>query len=156
MSLRVSVVEMDAKKLSELVKRFRAEAPFAILERLDKVEFPGPSEDIEPAQWSKGRIFGQNLELYWEQNGSMCRVRLSRDDDGSFPPEFGEDAPSLDLSSEPVWYYLWGEDDVAIGGRLDYSRAIPGKGRAKLGVIEYRDEEGRLVFYRYFELKREE
>jgi len=50
---------------------------------------------------------------------------------------------------------LWGEEDVAIGGRLDYSRIIPGPGRGQLGVIEYRDDSGRLVFYHYAGLKRE-
>ncbi len=155
MSLKVGIAKMDAEKLFEFVKRFRAEVPFAILESLDKVDFPGPSEDIEPTQWSKGRIFGQGLELYWEQKGSMYYVRLSRDDENPLPPEFDEVEGLSDLNSEPIWYYLWGEDDVAIGGRLDYSRAIPGKGRARLGVIEYRDERGRLVFYRYFGLKRE-
>jgi hypothetical protein len=155
MSTKVYTAELDADKLTTLIAELRVEAPFAILERPDKVDFPGASEMIEAANWPVGRVFGERMELHWEQEGTTYRVRLTRADETTPPPEFGETLVLEGPEPEPVWYYLWGEDEMAIGGRLNYSRAIPGKGRGRLGVVEYRDEEGRLIFYRYIGLRRE-
>jgi len=155
MSVKVYIAELGVKKLTKLIAKLRAQAPFAILERPDKVDFLGPSEMIEVPNWPKGRVFGERLELYWEQEGMAYRVRLTCADEAPSPPEFDEVLTLEEPEPEPVWYYLWGEDEIAIGGRLSYSRAIPGKGRGQLGVVEYRDGEGRLVFYRYVRLRRE-
>lgn len=155
MSAKVYVAALDAEELMTLIATLRPQAPFAILERPDKVDFPGRSETIAVADWPVGRVFGAEVELYWEQKDVAYHTRLACLD-GSLPSDGFEEACTLDgLEQETAWCYLWGEDDVAIGGRLNYSQAIPGPGRGQLGVVEYRDEAGRLVFYRYVGLKRE-
>lgn len=155
MSARVYVAALDAEELTALIATLRHQAPFAILERPDKVDFPGRSETIAAAAWLVGRVFGERAELYWEQKDTAYQVRLTCTD-GSLLPNGSKEALTLDgLKQDTAWYYLWGEDDVAIGGRLDYSRIIPGSGRGQLGVTEYRDQSGRLVFYHYIGLRRE-
>jgi hypothetical protein len=156
MSTKVYTAELGADKLTTLISTLRAEPSFAILERPREVDFPGSSETIVVAEWPVGRVFGEQCELYWEWDGATYQVRLTRADDATPPLGFVEVLALDGMEAGEVWYYLWGEDDMAIGGRLNYSRAIPGQGRGQLGVIEYRDEEGQLVFYRYIGLKREE
>jgi hypothetical protein len=155
MSTKVYTAELDADGLTRLIAKLRAEVPFAVLERPDKVDFPSASEMIEATNWPVGRVFGERVELHWEQEGTTYQVRLASADETTPPPGFSEALVLERPEPEPVWYYLWGEDEMAIGGRLNYSRAIPGKGRGQLGVVEYRDGEGRLIFYRYVGLKRE-
>ena len=67
-----------------------------------------------------GRVFGEAVELYWEYEGTAYQTRLTYAD-GTLPSDKFREVFSLD-DSEPmlVWYYLWGEDEIAIGGRLDY------------------------------------
>jgi hypothetical protein len=155
MSAKVYTAELGDNELAALIATLRAETSFAILERPDKVDFPGASETIDTTNWPVGRVFGGQVELHWERDGATYQVRLSRAD-GATPPLGFDEILVLDSSEpQPVWYYLWGEDEMAVGGRLNYSRAIPGQGRGQLGVVEYRDQEGRLIFYRYVGLKRE-
>jgi hypothetical protein len=92
--------------------------------------------------------------LHWERDGDTYKTRLTRADAVAAPPEFKEVLTLDGTEAERVWYYLWGENEIAIGGRLDYSRAIPGPGREQLGIDEYRDQDGRLFFYRYAGLER--
>ncbi len=156
MSARVYTGEWPLGELTASISRLRAEAPFAILERPDQVDFPSASEAIEPADWPQGRLFGAQIELYWECEGSEYKVRLTFDGESAPPVKLNQVLALDGAEPEPVWYYLWGEDEIAVGGRLRYSRAIPGKGRGQLGIAEYRDEGGRLIFYRYLGLRREE
>lgn len=155
MNVKVYRADLDAAALSTLVATLRDKTSFAILERPDKVKFPGPDEALDPTAWPSGRVFSEEMELRWEQEGGVYRAVLTRSD-GAEPPTGFTEVLALDgPEPELVWYYLWGEDEVAVGGRLNYSRAIPGRGRGQLGVVEYRDEAGRLTWYRYLELKRE-
>jgi len=155
MSARVYVAALDAEELATLIAILRPQSPFAILERPDKVGFPSRSEIIVAAEWPVGRVFGKEMELYWEQKDVLYQTRLTCTD-ASLPPNgFEESLMLAGLEQDTTWYYLWGEDDVAIGGRLDYSRIIPSSGRGQLGVTEYRDQSGRLIFYHYIGLRRE-
>jgi hypothetical protein len=151
----VYTTELGANELTALIATLRGKAPFAILERPNKVDFPGPSETIEAAAWPVGRVFGKQIELHWARKGITYQVRLTQVDEATPSPGFSKVLALNGPEPEPIWYYLWGEDEMAVGGRLNYSRAIPGQGRGQLGVVEYRDEEGRLIFYRYVGLKRE-
>lgn len=144
MSLRVYTAELAADALTQLIGTVRDEAPFAIVERPDEVEFPGPSDGIDAATWAVGHVFGPQVELHWEKAGAKCSVRLANTQEDTPPPGFSQ-VLSLDVAEETVWYYLREGDEGT----------IPGQGRGQLGVMEYRDEEGRLVFYRYVGLKRE-
>lgn len=155
MSTKVYVARLDAAALASLIVTLRIHRSCAILERPDKLDFPGPSEAIDPAEWPIGRVFSDQNELHWEWDGDAYQTRLTRADGLAAPPEFKEVLDLDGTEAERMWYYLWGEDEIAIGGRLEYSRAIPGPGRGQLGIDEYRDQDGRLVFYRYAGLTRE-
>lgn len=154
MSIRVYAAKLQADALSKLIADLRARPGYAILERPDKLKFAGPSEEIDCSSWPVGHAFDSQVELYWEKDDAEYSVRVACVDIGEAPHGFRE-VLALDGAEKSVWYYLWGEDDKAVGGRLKYSQAITGPGRGQLRVAEYRDEEGRLVFYRYLELRRE-
>lgn len=155
MRTKVYVAILDEPALATLIATLRVNGSCAILERPDKIEFPSRSEPIDPVEWPIGRVFRDQNELHWKRDGDAYQARLTRADGVAAPPEF-EEVLALDgPEAERVWYYLWGEEEIAIGGRLGYSRAIPDTGRGQLGIDEYRDQDGRLVFYRYAGLKRE-
>ena len=154
MSTKVYVARLDEGALATLIVTLRVNGSCAILERPDKIDFPGPSGPIDPVEWPIGRVFRDQNELHWERDGDAYQARLTRADAVAAPPEFKEVLALDGTEAERVWYYLWGEDEIAIGGRLDYSRAIPGTGRGQLGIDEYRDRDGRLVFYHYAGLER--
>lgn len=129
----------------------------AILKREDAIQVV--RHPASPPSWSspRGRAFGRHAEVRWEQGGMVFHVVLIRDDGAAAPPSF-ERALTLDetsVTAEQEWYYLWGEDDLAIGGRLKYGDAIPDAGRAQIGVVRYVDRAGHLILYRYVEMRRE-
>jgi len=154
MAARIYADVLSSEKLRALVEKLRPKAPYAVVERVDDIDFPGSDEPIDPAAWEEGRIFGPDLELHWARKGERFRAVLTRED-----TEEGESLPeveSLDqgYKREEHAYYLWGEDDTRIGRRMDY-RTIPGKGRAQLVVAEFYDERGDLCHWRYVRFQRE-
>ena len=157
MSASVCATDMDSGKLAETLAALRPHAPYAILERVDDLTFPSPDERIDQAWWPRGRIFGPDLDLRWEQQGEHYHVVLVHRDRNPLPQGFN--GPSLDLSgcdAKQIAYYLWGAGEVRIGRRMDYRAMRPGPGREQLLVEEFRDrEDGRLVFHRYVEMRRE-
>lgn len=152
----VSTAFLTPGAVAANVERLRPRAPFAILECANLIHFPGERDVVQWADWSKGRVFGSDVELRWEEEDGGCRATLVEVSAG-VPSDF-EVVLSLDetTAQKPERYFLWGEDDLAIGGRLDYSRVIPGNGRGELWIVRYADSSGRLLFYRYVGLKREE
>ena len=155
MAVRIYAHVLTAEELKALVEKLRPRAPYAVVERVNDIDFPGTDEPINPAAWDEGRIFGPNLELHWARKGGQFRAVLTREDngDGEMLPE----VESLDqgYNREEYAYYLWGEGDTRIGRKMDY-RAIPGKGRAQLVVAEFYDERGDLRHWRYVRFQREE
>jgi hypothetical protein len=150
MSARVYAAQLEVDQLPTLIDKVRPHTSFAILERLDNVGFYGSSDKTIVSEWQKGRIFGENIELRWDLDSPYCQAILALSDEIQLPEGFSEVLPLDGYRKEDTCYYLWGEDDIAIGGRLDYSKALPhNKGRVKLTVFEYRDKKGCLVFYRY-------
>lgn len=135
---------------------WNVECRFGVLERAG--ELPRFARDGERwAEWPRGRIFGDRVEVRWERGGEEFETHVIRADGAAGPPGF---EPILVLDgdaecAEMEWCYLWGGDDQAIGGRLKYADAIPGRGRAQLGIKRYTDRAGRLVFYRHVALRRE-
>jgi hypothetical protein len=155
MGAHVYATDLTPKRLIELLTELRPEAPFAILERIDGLEFPGPGALPNVAAWDKGWLFGPALELRWERRGPALRTVLTLPDGRQAGEEFGEPVESLP-AGEMCEYYLWGEDDPSIGRRLNY-QALAAGGRAKLVVEEFRDPESFvLLFYRYAGMRREE
>ncbi len=146
---------LDLAGLQTRVEACRPRARFAILERIDAIDFPPPQDEpINVTNWPKGRLFDEAFELRWEQIGQEYRVILSGN--GDLP------ALAAGLSEQPLpsgpdevqAYYCWNETDARLGRTLDY-RCVPGQGNVKLFVREFRDDYGRLVFWRYIQMERD-
>ena len=155
MAARIYADVLTAEELETLVEKLRPRAPYAVVERVDEIAFPGSDEPIDPAAWDEGRIFGPDLELHWARQRNGFRAVLTREDDGD-----GSGLPQIESLGEPGYerqehaYYLWREADTRIGRRMNY-RAIPGKGRAQLVVAEFYDEARELRHWRYVQFQRE-
>jgi len=155
MSERVFSGTLDLTGLQTRVEACRPQARFAILERIDALDFPPPQEEpINVANWSKGRLFDEAFELRWEQIGQGYRVILVGNEDLS-PLAAGLSEQHLPPGTDEVQaYYCWNERDARLGRTLDY-RCVPGQGNVKLLVREFRDDHGRLVFWRYVKMERD-
>jgi hypothetical protein len=149
---KVYIRQLSGASLARLLAVLRPWLSFAILERVDAVDFPTSHEPLSPTDWPLGRAFGPSLEVRWEARGARFHTLLVCDR-----------APSarwvehLDLTQcEDITrsYYLWGPGNVALGRELSY-RAMPsGSGRPQLLVTEYHDAgDGRLLFARHIEMR---
>lgn len=155
MSERVFSGTLDLAGLQALVDACRLGARFAILERIDAIDFPPPqSEAINVAEWPKGRLFDEPFELRWEQVGPAYRVILTSSGDFSGLTDGLSEQSLPSVTDEEQAYYCWNERDARLGRTLDY-RCVPGKGNVKLFVREFRDDHGRLVFWRYLKMERD-
>jgi hypothetical protein len=154
MSERVFFGTLELSKLQALVEACRLQTRFAILERLDAIDFPPPqAEPIQIIEWPKGRLFDEAFELRWEEIGQEYRVILSGNGDLSALAAGLSEQP-LPSGPDEVAYHCWKERDTRLGRTLDY-RCVPGKGDVKLSVREFRDDYGRLVFWRYVKMERD-
>ena len=145
--------ELDMGALQTVVDKLRLDAEFGILENLTDIDFPTPNQEIIPVKrWSKGRIFNECFELRWEQlNGTYRTVLAGQDSISS--PEGLTACSTFDQPQLPSTYLCWNEKNPRLGRTLDY-RCAPGEGEVQLFVYEYRDDRGRLVFWRYTKLTR--
>ena len=82
MPAAIYVGTLSAEALDALLGKLRPQAPHAILERPDKIDFPGPDEPLSPLDWEEGRIFGDPLELRWGRRGDGFRVVLTCEEAG--------------------------------------------------------------------------
>jgi hypothetical protein len=155
MTERVFSGILDLNRLQALVEACRPQARFAILERVDAIDFPSPQkESISVAEWPKGRLFDEAFELRWEQIEQEYQVILSGSGDLSALADGLSEQPLTPFADEVRAYYCWKETDARLGRTLNY-RCVPGKGDVKLSVREFRDERGRLVFWRYLKMERD-
>ncbi len=155
MSERVYCGALELAALQALVEAFRPQARFAIVERIDAIDFPPPqTAPIDAEQWFKGRLFDESFELRWEQVEAVYRVILSGTDDLAAEVSGLHDWSLPPGTDELQEYYCWNEQDARLGRTLDY-RCVPGHGNVKLLVREFRDEHGRLVFWRYVKMERD-
>ncbi|MBZ0161058.1 MAG: hypothetical protein K8G79_13160 [bacterium] len=144
MTEQIWIADLTAQHLLEWLKPPRAETPFAILERVDSIDFPARSEVIAPDQWLHGRIFGAAFELRWERRGEVYHTKLTGERDPGMP--FSPWRSLADTETFETGSYLWGKDEVRIGRQLEY-RAVPkGNGRLRLVQREFRRRsDGSLV-----------
>jgi hypothetical protein len=125
----------------------REKAPFAILENLTSIDFPGHEEPISLSLWPAGRVFGLSFELRWEKQNSGFRVWFAGE---SEPPMDAEELPlpeNTAISEES--YFLWGPAEVRISRRFSYRALGDGKGHPRLVTRECRDETGALRLVRF-------
>ena len=155
MTERVFSGVLDLARLQAIVDALRQSVRFAIVERIDAIDFPPPQDKpIDVREWPKGRIFNEPFELRWEQSGQQYRVVVAGEKDLSAAIS-GLDEPEQQLGAgELSSYYCWNETNPRLGRTLDY-RCVPGKGDVNLTVREYRDDHGRLVFWRYVTMERD-
>ena len=154
MSDQIYTGALTAVTLQTAVESYRPQAEYGIVESLTEIDFPLPATDpIDLNRWPKGRIFSPAFELRWEQVEAEYRVVLAATEKQSLISNL---SPSnIDrASSKEVTYYCWREQDSRLGRTLDY-RCVPGQGKVKLVVREYRNDHGGLIFWRYVEMKRE-
>ncbi len=154
MSDRVFTGILDSATLQNAVDALRPHARYAIVERVDAIDFPLPTQEtVDVKIWHKGRIFDPTFELRWERMGQDFRAVLSSEQE--LASVFGLQLKSLEAESKTREYCCWNETNRRLGRTLNY-RCVPGKGGVlKLSVREYRDERSRLVFWRYEAMKRE-
>lgn len=147
--------QITATALQDALEILRLKANYGIVESLTEIDFPSPQQEtIEVTKWSKGRIFCETFELRWEKiNEDYHTIFTALEGvtplDGLCKAEL-----PLFFPGKPVEYYCWEEYNPRLSRTINY-RCVPGKGRVKLVVLEYRDNYGRLIFWRYTEIKRE-
>jgi hypothetical protein len=149
--------ELTFEALQSVVDVYRPQAHFAILERIDALAFPVPLNGaIDISRWPKGRLFAPLFELRWERIDGAYRTIFTTEGNGSLFPD-GLAPQRINATEPPIEnrYYLWDETNHRLGRTLHYE-CVSGQGNVLLTVREYRDERGRLVFWRYVEMKREE
>ena len=145
--------ELDMPTLQTVVDKLRLDSEFAILESVTDIEFPVPNqENIVVGEWNKGRIFDEIFEMRWEQLNGTYRTVLAGEENIKSPEELTA-SDSFNRPEQPSIYFCWNETNPRLGRTLDY-RCVPGKGEVQLSVYEYRDDRGRLVFWRYTKLAR--
>ncbi len=146
---------LDVAGLQASVDALRRDARFAIVERIDAIDFPPPqSEPIDVQQWPKGRIFDEPFELRWERDGERYQVIVAGEGDFRALQGHLNEREPLAGAGEVCSYYCWKETDPRLGRTLNY-RCVPGKGDVRLIVREYRDDHGRLTFWRYLRMERD-
>lgn len=158
MSVAVWAARRDGDALTGLINGLWPEAvKCGVVESATEAHLADAGQRLTWAEWSRGYVFGPSVEVRWEGSGSVFDVIMTCADE--WPATAGFERvlvlDDMSLTAQAEWYFLWGEDDVAIRGRLKYAGALRGKGRAKVGVVRYVDDVGRLVFHRYFDMKRE-
>ena len=145
--------ELDMQTLQTVVNKLRLDSEFGILESVTDIEFPVPNqENIVVGEWNKGRIFNEIFEMRWEQLNGTYRTVLAGEENIKSPEELTA-SDSFNRPEQPSIYFCWNETNPRLGRTLDY-RCVPGKGEVQLSVYEYRDDRGRLVFWRYTKLTR--
>ena len=145
--------ELDMQTLQMVVDEFRPGARYGILENITDIDFPTPNQENIPVErWHKGRIFNECFEMRWEQLNGTYRTVLAGERSIK-PPEELTTNETFDRPQQPCTYFCWNKKNSRLGRTLDY-RCVPGEGEVQLSVNEYRDDRGRLVFWRYTKLTR--
>ena len=146
--------ELDTGALQTVIDKFRPDARFGILESITDIDFPVPNEEgILVETWNKGRIFNECFELRWEKLNGTYRTVLAGEDSIK-SPEGLTACDTFDQPEFPCAYFCWNKKNPRLGGTLNYRCVPAGKGDVQLSVLEYRDDRGRLVFWRYTKLTR--
>lgn len=154
--------ELSETAIGQAIQKARGAAvdSFAILERLDDVAFPGADASIVLADWERGRVFNEKLELSWERNGESYRAWITLEADGIEPEADWGEPETYDWIVEERRVYLWGEDDPQIGRKMNYEAIRLAGGpndRAQVVLAAYHDlDTYRLRHYRYLQMQRGE
>lgn len=157
---RIFYGDLDENALQALVNSWKAQARFAILERIDELQFPKPeTEPIPVSKWPKGRIFTEAFELRWEKLGENYRAVFSSEKiaEEKLPGLSEMKGKISGCSKTTPAYFLWDETNTRLGYRLEYRCVTKTKEKQNvlLRVREYRDARGCLKFWRYLTMEPE-
>ena len=148
-------------KLQAAINALSSEAQFAILESLTDICFPLPSAtEISLDEWPKGRLFSPLFELRWEKSHSNYWAMFVMESDFEPPKPISEFLSKKDSEIEAQFWrreeqevYLWPENEPRLGRSLDYQclaeRRVERKQNVRLRICQYYDDHGRLIFWRY-------
>lgn len=157
MNAKVYLRTLSGASLTRLLAVLRPMMPFAILQRVDNVDFPASDSPLLPVNWPIGRSFGSELEVRWEARGKRFHTLLTCTQAPS--TRWSEALDLNDYDESECSYFLWGPGDVALGRSLRYGALSMPDGRAyrpQLLVAEYYDpNDGRLVFTRHVNMHSE-
>jgi len=127
-------------------KRFN----YAILEKVDKIKFEECGETADYANWDKGKLFGEKVELKWHKTNNEFHIVVISDEN-SLPEGFCEFKCSNLHIEKDRGIFLWGEKDRSICSwfepRIPHLLKYPGlnfaekKKRVKIVLHEYQFEE---------------
>lgn len=148
MTDRLWTATLTGEQLAELLRTPREAAPFAILERVQAIDFPAPTEAVDPDAWDQGRVFGRPWELRWERHDGGYRAWLA----GETEPEGDgwEELPRLQgTRAIESRCFLYGRDEMRLERPLEYRALGAGSGRPVLVRRELRDARGNLVLVRF-------
>ena len=155
MTVKVYKQTLTEDELIELLSATRGHLPFAVVERVDDIDFPPAKAVLSPAEWPQGHAFGPTAGVQWKPQDEGFHVLWV----GEQPPAAEGWEIALDLTHCAVQtcsYYLWGPDNVALGRTLDYQALPTGSGHPQLTVEEYHNAaNGRFVFVRAVAITRE-
>jgi hypothetical protein len=152
MSERLWTGLLDREALQGHLASPREAMPFAIVESLTELSFPGPADELDPARWPKGRIFGEAAELRWVSGVEGYRVWLA----GEITlPGVERELPHLrETECTDAWCYLWDKNEGRIGWTPRYAALDSGEGHPRLCRREYRRATA-LVYLRHVKMDRE-
>ncbi|MCK6622768.1 MAG: hypothetical protein HUU32_16940 [Calditrichaceae bacterium] len=159
-------LQKTGESLQNAINALRSQARYAILESLTDICFPAPqSTEIKLSEWPKGRIFAPAFELRWEKTGAAYRAVLAKEDGFEPPEEVSACLPEKNLEIaktfwgkyETQFIYLWAENDPRLGRPLRYecldAEPTKNKENVQLETRLYYDAHGRLIFWRYLNMR---
>ncbi len=157
--IEIFIGPSHSEGLQQAIEAWRAHAEYAILESLLDIRFPDPrATSIQAKAWPKGNIFAPAFELRWEKVGADFRVTLAKEKAFAWPAAelaelFPEHAEIAYHHREKQFIYLWSENDMRLGRKLRYEclddQRNPNLKNVQLETVLYRDDHGRLLFWRY-------
>mgnify|MGYP007059402240 CR=1 FL=1 len=152
-------------KLREAISLCQPKAEFVILESLTETRFPkAAAAKIDPEQYPKGRLFAPTFEFRWETGEQGTVSVLATERKNGWPNALTE-LFVPDTSVEQAYQngycdtekdysvFLRPENDATLGRTLRYEQ-LSATGRkngknAKLEIKRYFSATGRLLFWRY-------
>lgn len=149
-----------SEDLQQAIEAWRAHAEYAILESLLDIRFPDPRvASMQTQEWPKGNLFAPSFELRWEKVDANFRVTLAKEQSFAWPNDallklFQEKVEIAYHHRERQFIYLWPEHDKRLGRALRYE-CLDAQGNpndyknVQLETVLYRDDHGRLLFWRY-------
>lgn len=159
------IFRKQEETLESAIDTLREQAGFAILECLTDIKFPDPKTyKISIQNWPKGRIFCPDFELRWERIEGKWRSVLAIVNGHALNEKttelgFESHAISECLPTDPKPYFLWDSENPRLGRRLHYEclpKAETSSNKPPiLKIVEYRDECGYLIFWRYVNMEYE-